>query len=128
MLNGMPSMSSDLSDRQWRFYVEDMLGFCDRVLRFNAGVSREKFAADPMRYDATVRNIELIGEAATHISLVIRQANPNVPWRMIIATRNQLIHGYAGIDMTCSGALSTPIYRRCKALCVNSKQALPRIL
>ena len=91
-------MSSDLSDRQWRFYVEDMLGFCDRVLRFNAGVRRENFAADPMRYDATVRNIELIGEAATHIPLVIREANPNVPWRMIIATRNQLIHGYAGID------------------------------
>ena len=98
MLNGMPSMSSDLPDRQWRFYVEDMLGFCDRVLRFNAGVRRENFAADPMRYDATVRNIELIGEAATHIPLVIREANPNVPWRMIIATRNQLIHGYAGID------------------------------
>ena len=91
-------MSSGLPDRQWRFYVEDMIGFCDRVRRFNAGVSRENFTADPMRYDATVRNIELIGEAATHISLVIRQANPNVPWRMIIATRNQLIHGYAGID------------------------------
>ncbi len=66
-------MSSDLSDRQWRFYVDDMLGFCDRVLRFNAGVSREKFAADPMRYDATVRNIELIGEAATHIPLVVKK-------------------------------------------------------
>ena len=73
MLNGMLSMSSDLSDRQWRFYVDDMLGFCDRVLRFNAGVSREKFAADPMRYDATVRNIELIGEAATHIPLVVKK-------------------------------------------------------
>ena len=36
MLNGMLSMSSDLPDRQWRFYVDDMLGFCDRVLRFNA--------------------------------------------------------------------------------------------
>jgi hypothetical protein len=47
--------------------------FCDQVLRFNAGVSREKFAADPMRYDATVRNIELIGEAATHIPLVVKK-------------------------------------------------------
>ena len=66
-------MSSDLSDRQWRFYVDDMLGFCDRVLRFGAGVSRENFAADPMRYDATVRNIELIGEAVTHIPLVVKK-------------------------------------------------------
>lgn len=57
-----------------------------------------------MRYDATVRNIELIGEAATHIPDAIRQAYSDMPWRMIIATRNQRIHGYAGIDedVVCS--------------------------
>ena len=51
-----------------------------------------------MRYDATVRNIELVGEAATHVPESIRQSHPEIPWRMIIATRNQLIHGYLGID------------------------------
>ena len=49
MLNGMPSMSSDLSDRQWRFYVEDMLGFCDRVLRFNAHPARGTRSAQQSR-------------------------------------------------------------------------------
>ncbi len=48
--------------------------------------------------DATVRNIELIGEAATHISTEVRELYPNFPWCQIIATRNQLIHGYLGID------------------------------
>ena len=43
-------------------------------------------------------NIELIGEAATHIPVEIREANPDIPWRMIVATRNRLIHGYLGID------------------------------
>jgi uncharacterized protein with HEPN domain len=28
----------------------------------------------------------------------VRLANASIPWRMVIATRNQLIHGYAGID------------------------------
>ena len=28
----------------------------------------------------------------------IRAANPDIPWRLIIATRNRLIHGYLGID------------------------------
>lgn len=28
----------------------------------------------------------------------VRQAHPQVPWRMIIATRNRLIHAYLGID------------------------------
>jgi uncharacterized protein with HEPN domain len=41
-----------------------------------------------------VRNLELIGEAATHIPDEVRQNT----WRMIIATRNRLIHGYLGID------------------------------
>lgn len=49
-------------------------------------------------YDATLRNPELIGEAATHIPPVIREQYSNIPWRMIIAIRNKLIHGYLGID------------------------------
>ena len=49
-------------------------------------------------FDATIRNIELIGEAATHVPEAVRLASPAIPWRMIIATRNQLIHGYLGID------------------------------
>jgi uncharacterized protein with HEPN domain len=91
-------MSSDQTDREWRFYVEDMIGFCQRVQSFTNGIGREDFLVEPMRYDATVRNIELIGEAATHVPLSIRQRAENIPWRMVIATRNQLIHGYAGID------------------------------
>lgn len=49
-------------------------------------------------YDAVLRNLELIGEAATHIPEQIRSANPDIPWCMIIATRNRLIHGYLGIN------------------------------
>ncbi|NKC14557.1 MAG: DUF86 domain-containing protein [Gammaproteobacteria bacterium] len=49
-------------------------------------------------YDAALRNLELIGEAATHIPDDIRKAHPEVPWRLIIATRNRLIHAYLGID------------------------------
>jgi uncharacterized protein with HEPN domain len=51
-----------------------------------------------MRFDATVRNLELIGEAASHIPQDVRNAYPTIPWRMLIATRNQLIHGYLGLD------------------------------
>lgn len=89
---------SEQADREWRFYIEDMIGFCERVQSFTKGISREDFVTEPMRYDATVRNIELIGEAATHVPASIRQAAENIPWRMVIAPRNQLIHGYAGID------------------------------
>lgn len=49
-------------------------------------------------FDATVRNLELIGEAAGRIPADVRQNAGDIPWRLIIATRNRLIHGYLGID------------------------------
>lgn len=60
LLNVMPCMSEDQSDREWRFYIEDMTGFCERVQNFTRDITREEFLTEPMRYDATVRNIELI--------------------------------------------------------------------
>lgn len=85
-------------EREWRFYVSDMIGFCEKVLVFTRGLQQAQFVADTMRFDATVRNLELIGEAASHIPQDVRNTQPNIPWRMLIATRNQLIHGYLGLD------------------------------
>jgi uncharacterized protein with HEPN domain len=51
-----------------------------------------------LRYDATLRNIELIGEAATRVPDEVRARAPDVPWRLVVATRNRLIHAYLGID------------------------------
>lgn len=91
-------MSDAALPREWRFYVEDMVVFCDKVLAYTQGLDRASFAADPMRYDAVLRNLELIGEAATHVPTDVRTSAPEVPWRMVIAVRNRLIHGYLGID------------------------------
>ena len=91
-------MSEATRQREWHFYVDDMIGFCERVLTFTWGFDQLQFQSDPMRVDATIRNLELIGEAATHIPEVVRSATPHIPWRMVIATRNQLIHGYLGLD------------------------------
>lgn len=91
-------MSESTAPREWRFYIDDMIGFCERVQLFTTEIEQMQFVADLMRFDATVRNLELIGESATHIPEQVRKSVPGIPWRMIIATRNQLIHGYLGID------------------------------
>ena len=91
-------MSDATPNREWRFYLDDMIGFCERVRAFTSGLDQSRFVSDVMRFDATVRNIELIGESATHIPERIRSSSPTIPWRMVIATRNQLIRGYLGID------------------------------
>ena len=62
------------------------------------GLDQQAFVASGLVYDATLRNLELIGEAATRVPDDVRAAHPQVPWRLMVATRNRLIHGYLGID------------------------------
>jgi len=85
-------------ERAWQFYVDDMIAFAERVLEYTQGLDQAGFESHTMIFDASVRNLELIGEAATHIPETIRQMNPAIPWRQLVATRNRLIHGYLGID------------------------------
>ena len=85
-----------MSEREWYFYLNDMVGFAENVVTYCEGLDLETFERTGLNYDATVRNLELIGEAANNIPKQIQEANSTVPWRQIIATRNRLIHGYLG--------------------------------
>jgi len=87
-----------MSEREWGFYLKDMIIFSEKVLAYTEGLCQESFEADEKTSDATLRKLELIGEAATHIPESIREAYSTIPWRQVVATRNRLIHGYLGID------------------------------
>jgi len=89
---------SEPVDREWRFYIDDMIGFAEKVAAYTAGMDQAAFVASGLVYDATLRNLEPIGEAATRIPEAVRASYPQVPWRLVVATRNRLIHGYLGID------------------------------
>jgi uncharacterized protein with HEPN domain len=84
--------------REWRFYIDDMIGFAQKVQAYTRKLDQAGFVADELIYDATLRNLELIGEAATRIPADVRANHDDIPWRQVIATRNRLIHAYLGID------------------------------
>ena len=88
-----PSVSRD-----WRIYLRDMRDFCDRIVSYSDGLAREDFERHDLTYDAIVRNIELLGEAARQIPAEVRDRANSIEWQKIIALRNILIHGYFGID------------------------------
>ena len=56
------------------------------------------FLGDRRTYDATIRNVEILGEAANRVPPDVRANHPDIPWRDIIDTRNRLIHGYEAVD------------------------------
>ena len=61
--------------RSWRLYVQDMIEFGQKVLSYTERLDQGAFIADDLTYDATLRNIELIGEAATHVPGHVREAH-----------------------------------------------------
>ncbi len=89
---------SEPLQREWRFYVKDMIGFAEKVVSYTDGLDQEKFVASGLNYDATVHNLILLGEAATHIPEHVRIFANEIDWRQIVGTRNRLIHGYVGIN------------------------------
>ena len=84
--------------REWRFYVRDMIEFGEKTPGYTAGLDQAAFVASSITYDATLRNLQLIGEAATRVPEEAREAHPEIKWRDIIATRNRLTHAYRTIS------------------------------
>ena len=78
--------------------MADMKACCQRIAEYTAGLSREDFQSRRMVYDATLRNLELLGEAARNVPEEARALAPDIPWRRVVGVRNVLIHGYLGID------------------------------
>lgn len=87
-----------MSERDIRLYIEDMLEFCGRAMSYSRPLTEATLTDEAMRYDAILRNLELIGEAATHVPDALRARAPDVPWRQIVATRNRVAHAYLGIS------------------------------
>lgn len=56
------------------------------------------FIEDGRTFDAVVRNLEIVGEAARHIPADVRQRYPEVGWPGIVALRNIVAHEYFGVD------------------------------
>ena len=75
-----------------------MIEAAEAVLEFTAGHAAADLSSDRMIMFALLRDIEILGEAATKITPETRAMGDAVPWRQIIATRNRLIHGYFDID------------------------------
>jgi len=84
--------------REYSFFLKDMQKACEKVTRFAQGLNREQFFSKDETFDAVMRNLEIIGEAAKHIPEEVRQKHQGVDWRKIAGFRDIAIHHYFGLD------------------------------
>lgn len=59
---------------------------------------REDLDRDRLLINGVIRELEILGEAASQISAETRLLYPYLPWREMIGMRNRLIHAYFDVD------------------------------
>lgn len=84
--------------RDYRLYLDDIATSCAKILRYTAGLSFEAFLENELVYDAVLRNLEIIGEAAKNIPVEVRSRYPLTEWRKIAGLRDVLAHAYFGLE------------------------------
>jgi uncharacterized protein with HEPN domain len=82
-----------------RVRVQHMMDAAHQAVKFTSGRSRADLDADPMLTLALTRLLEILGEAAKHVSPAARALAPEVPWRQITGTRDRIAHGYFDINL-----------------------------
>jgi len=75
----------------------DMLYFSREAIKHLGGLNEEQLYSHQTVLRAVERTVELVGEAASRVSTNFRHQHPHIPWRIIISTRNIIVHEYQDV-------------------------------
>ncbi len=78
--------------------LKHILEYAVEATEMAKGRERQDLNGDRQFGLAMTRLLEIIGEAAAHVSTETRNRMTDVPWLQIVGLRNRLIHGYDEVD------------------------------
>jgi uncharacterized protein with HEPN domain len=84
--------------RDWQVLLDDILECCSRIRTYTIGLDREGLVGNRMAYDAVLRNLEIIGEAAKRLPPEVRQKMVSIEWAKIAGMRDWLAHAYFHVN------------------------------
>ncbi|NMA67769.1 MAG: DUF86 domain-containing protein, partial [Clostridiaceae bacterium] len=85
--------------RNPRLYLSDILESIKKIEQYTASLTFEQFGETSIVIDAVARNLEIIGEASSHVLEEIREKHPQVPWYKMKAMLNIMAHEYHRVDL-----------------------------
>jgi uncharacterized protein with HEPN domain len=76
----------------------DILEAIERCQTYRAHLTDSDPEIVQMAFDAALRNLAVIGEAANHLPPDFTAAHPDIPWKSIVGMRHILVHQYFDVD------------------------------
>ncbi|MFP5082172.1 DUF86 domain-containing protein [Pedobacter sp. JCM 36344] len=79
--------------------LQHILNAINEIENYLDSVTFEQFHMNSEKRFATIKQLEIIGEASNAISDELKSLNDEIPWKPIIGFRNMAIHEYFGINL-----------------------------
>ena len=80
-------------------YSQHILDSINEIEKSTKDISENNYKENKDIQDATIRRIEVIGEAVKNLSPVFKKKYSEIEWRKIAGTRDVLIHSYFSVDI-----------------------------
>ena len=87
-----------MSPRNWKDRVRDILDAIAEIQKFTLGMDYEDFREDDKSVRAVEMNFIIIGEAANQIPEEVEEQYTVIPWGLMRAMRNRIVHVYFRVD------------------------------
>jgi len=87
-----------MSPRDWSERIQDILDAIAEIQAFTLGMNYEIFKVDAKTIRAVELDFIVIGEAANQLPDDIEEKYPEIPWSLMRAMRNRLVHVYFAVD------------------------------
>ncbi len=85
--------------RDQLLFLEDIILSIEFIEEYLDGHTLSDFETDQEKQDAVVRRLEIIGEAVKHLSVVVKDKDPSIPWKQMAGMSDVVIHQYFGITV-----------------------------
>lgn len=90
---------SKLSKRSELLFLLDCFIAVQKVLKYSSNITKEELIKNEEKYDAILRELEIIGESLKNVSQETLNLNKNLDWAPFKGMRDILAHGYFIIDV-----------------------------
>lgn len=91
-------------DKTFLSHIAESIAIIEKSTK---NMDRTAFLKDVTIQDASIRRLEIIGEAVKNLSSGFKNKNPDIEWKKIAGLRDVLIHAYFGIDLDLTWGIIT---------------------
>lgn len=74
--------------------LDHMIKSIKKIFSYTEDLGYEEFLTDELVQDAVIKNFEVIGEAAYHLTSELKEKYDNIEWSKIQGLRHVLVHDY----------------------------------